>query len=552
MAKRSEGQVVMRRWKRGPGYALRFIAYGERHYITLGYETEGWDRRAAEEELANIMADVRRGLWVPPSSTRRHRELEAGAPEAVPTFGEFARELIDARHGQVAERTIERQEGLLAHVLPYFGDWCLDEIDIEAVDAYRAHKVAESEARRRALEQGRPGRDRRNRALKPLSAYSINNTIRFLRWVLAIALEYELVTRNAAAGRRRLLKEGQRRPVHLDTAAQIEALLDAAAELDREPKLPLDDRQAIVAALVLAGPRSIELGYLLWRDIDLANGRILIGRSKTQAGLREITILPILRDVLAAHKARARAIDPDDLVFTTARGKRRNSDNLRGLLRDVFERADLLLEERGHVPLPKGLSAHKLRHTFASVLIATGEDPISVMAQLGHTHPGFTLRVYSHPMSRNPGERARLKALVAGERTSSELFAVTEARRLDGPAFEKAILRALRRRAGRARRAEILGAVAEDLRDRFEPLDLEDLPSGMPRWEAQAGKARQRLVRLGLLRGDSPRGIWEMATQQGAKAKGGSAQAVGYRAGSDPLLRLESPPRSRRADGGYQ
>jgi integrase len=519
--------VVKRRGKRGPGYALRFFAYGERHYITLGSEAEGWDLRAAEEELSNIMADVRRGLWVPANRPRRRRQTEAAAPEAPPTFGEFARAMIDARHGQVAERTIERQEGLLAHVLPYLGDWQIDEIDIEAVDSYRAHKVAESEARRLALEQGRPVRDRRNRALKPLSAYSINNTIRFLRWVLEIAFEYELVSRNAAAGRRRLLKEGQRRPVHLDTAAQIEALLDAAAELDREPKLPRDDRRAIVATLVLAGPRSIELGHLLWRDIDLANGRILIGRSKTQAGLREITILPILRDVLAAHKARARAIDPDDIVFPSGRGKRRNSDNLRHLLRDVFERADALLEKRGHVPLPKGLSAHKLRHTFASILIATGEDPISVMAQLGHTHPGFTLRVYSHPMNRNPGERERLKALMAGERTTEEPALRTS--RVDASVLETAIRRYLRRCGGSAPRSEVLAALREELGDRFDPLDLEALPSGMTRWEANAGKARQRLMRRGVLRGDSPRGVWELRDRAASPRRLRSPQRPGRR-----------------------
>ena len=64
------------------------------------------------------------------------------------------------------------------------------------------------------------------------------------------------------------------------------------------------------------------------------------------------------------------------------------------------------------MPLPKGLTTHKLRHTFASVLIACGEDPVSVMSQIGHTDPGFTLRVYTHMMSRDPAERARLKALV--------------------------------------------------------------------------------------------------------------------------------------------
>jgi hypothetical protein len=80
MARRSEGQVVERHWKSGRGYALRFRAYGERQYLTLGLETEGWDRKRAEEELANVMADVRRGFWTPP--TRRRRVEEHGSQAA--------------------------------------------------------------------------------------------------------------------------------------------------------------------------------------------------------------------------------------------------------------------------------------------------------------------------------------------------------------------------------------------------------------------------------------------------------------------------------------
>ncbi len=34
------------------------------------------------------------------------------------------------------------------------------------------------------------------------------------------------------------------------------------------------------------------------------------------------------------------------------------------------------------------------------------------MAQLGHTDPKFTLRVYTHVMRRDPAERQRLKALL--------------------------------------------------------------------------------------------------------------------------------------------
>ena len=79
-----------------------------------------------------------------------------------------------------------------------------------------------------------------------------------------------------------------------------------------------------------------------------------------------------------------------------------------------MDRAEQLLAERGGQPLPHGITAHKLRHTFASVLFAIGKDPTYVMHQLGHTDPAFTLRVYAHMMRRGPEEREALKALVEG------------------------------------------------------------------------------------------------------------------------------------------
>jgi hypothetical protein len=55
-----------------------------------------------------------------------------------------------------------------------------------------------------------------------------------------------------------------------------------------------------------------------------------------------------------------------------------------------------------------------LRHTFASILVALGVDPGSVMDQLGHTDPSFTLRVYRHGMRRDDAARKQLRALVGG------------------------------------------------------------------------------------------------------------------------------------------
>jgi hypothetical protein len=96
-------------------------------------------------------------------------------------------------------------------------------------------------------------------------------------------------------------------------------------------------------------------------------------------------------------------------------GRRRGKDNARErVIRPVVKHADELLARRGHQPLPLGVTAHKLRHTFASILYVRGEDPPYVMAQLGHTDPGFTLRVYVHAMRRDEGDKERSKALVEG------------------------------------------------------------------------------------------------------------------------------------------
>jgi integrase len=124
----------------------------------------------------------------------------------------------------------------------------------------------------------------------------------------------------------------------------------------------------------------------------------------------------VLAGVLCHHRICSSPASSETLVFPTRLGGERNKDNLRWrILRPALARADQLLERRGRPPLPAGLSTHGLRHTYASILVAVGEDPVSVMVQLGHPDPGFSFRVYSHMMRCDPGERVRLRALVAGQ-----------------------------------------------------------------------------------------------------------------------------------------
>lgn len=51
---------------------------------------------------------------------------------------------------------------------------------------------------------------------------------------------------------------------------------------------------------------------MVWRDADLANGRFDVGRDKTNAGMRELDMLPLLREIPTEHKAASERTGRDD------------------------------------------------------------------------------------------------------------------------------------------------------------------------------------------------------------------------------------------------
>ncbi len=425
MPRAATGQVIRRK---SGAWALRFRAHGHRQYVTLGTAAEGWTRAKAQTELENTLTDVRRGRWQPPEP-----EPEAPVRENPdPIFHNFASRWFEANKREWRPKTRSDYEWQLSHhLLPFFGAHRLSQITIAEIDRYRQTKVAEAEAITQAADKGKPFVDeytdkrgrKCSRCRRPLSVTSINKTLARLAQILEVAVEYELLTSNHAKGRRRRLKTQKALPVWLDGAEHIEALLDAASAMDqharikggRDQKGGLVYRRALLATLVFAGLRIGELTALRWRDVDLASSRITIRTSKTDAGLRRIDLLPALKDELAAHKAQAPDITADAFVFPSAKGTEISQERIRAhVLGKSVVKANQRLAERGEVPLPERLTPHKLRHTFASILVALGVDPGSVMDQLGHTDPGFTLRVYRHGMRRDAASRQRLRILVDG------------------------------------------------------------------------------------------------------------------------------------------
>jgi len=394
MARTATGHLVEKDTRTGLVYGARFPAYGKKRYATLGASADGWTRERAELALANILADVRRGIWRP----AQPEPIEA--PREMPTFHEFASEWFERQRaeggrrggGLTAAGVADLEWRLSVHLLPFFKSMRLDAITVEDVDRYRLGKVKAGK----------------------LNATSINKTLQVLSAVLEAACEYGHVSRNVAHGRRRRLPSVTPSRTALDRAEHIVALLEAAGALDASARRRHGQRRALVATLVFAGLRIGKALALTWADVDLARSTIVVRASKTDAGVRTVNIVPILRDELAAYSARAKG-EPDALVFGSSNGRPQSPSNIRRrLLAVAVKAANVKLAKARAEPIPVALTPHSLRRTFASLLFAIGETPPYVMAQMGHTTAELTLAVYARQMARRDGEPARLKALVEG------------------------------------------------------------------------------------------------------------------------------------------
>ena len=374
MARPPTGQIVERAGKNGRVFALRFRAYGERRYIT----TEAQSRKEAEQELRHVLADVERGVWRPavPAS------VPSVVPAAEPSFWDFAREWLERREHEVEGRTVEHWEWALnSHLRDYFGRKLLSEITAATVDSYKSAKLREE---------------------RPLSAGSINKSLKVLAQILDDAVEYGHIDTNPAGGRKRRLKAAKPRRTWLELD-EVRSLLDASGK-----------HRALLATMILSGLRVGELIELRWRDVNLAQSRLRVQEAKTEAGERTVDISPLLLDELKLHKAAARFEAPSDYVFATREGTARNRSNItRQILSKAVERANAKRTEESLSAI-EGVTNHSLRRTFASLLYEAGASPAYVMAQMGHTSSALALEVYTKVMERKRDTGARMDALIQG------------------------------------------------------------------------------------------------------------------------------------------
>jgi integrase len=360
MPRKATGQVIEP--SDGRSWAIRFRAYGKRHYVSLGTAEEGWNRKRADAELRHVLADVERGIW------RSYEPAQAPQTPEAPTFHEFASEWLENREPELRPKTVESYRWQLSgHLLPHLGVMHLDQIGPEDVDRYKAAKLREG-------------------ALGP---NQINKSLGLLAMILDAAGDYGHIdpARNPARGRRRRVKRSTPSRPTVEPE-QLPSLLEAAGKL-----------RPTLATMAGAGLRNGEACALDWPDFDPGSGTLTVAASKTDAGVRQVDLPDALRRELAKHKLRTRH-NIEGPMFPNRNGQRQSVSNVERRLKTAIRRANVRLAQLGIRPIDEAVTPHSLRRLYASLRFALGDDPVYVAAQLGHTEPGFSMKVYASAVRR--------------------------------------------------------------------------------------------------------------------------------------------------------
>lgn len=159
--------------------------------------------------------------------------------------------------------------------------------------------------------------------------------------------------------------------------------------------------------LIFSGLRRGELCGLKWSDIDFDNNiltvrralkyvprkKIIEGDTKTYGSMRSFKLPSFIFDMLNSYRKcqleeRIKVGDKwvdNDYIFTGWNGEAMSLDTLGSFLKKFTSKHNL-----------KDIHLHSLRHTNASILIASGVDIKTVSTRLGHSNVSTTGDIYAH------------------------------------------------------------------------------------------------------------------------------------------------------------
>lgn len=328
----AEGSIV----KRGNTYSIVYYVEGKQRWKTIGRV-----KKEAEKALRVIMGQVDRSEY----------------SDAKIDFSRLVDDWLGSIKAQVKPSTLEFYATIGKHLKDYFKKRQVKAITTADVETYLAFK------------------------LHKLSNKTVGYHLGCLKQIFKKAQVWRYVHANPCDHLKRPKSEDKE--IQLLSSEQIADLLNVT---EGQTKM-------IILTALHSGLRAGEIAGLRWKAIDLVEGVLDItgNRSnyvrgeftspKSSGSRRKVIISPELVNELALWKEQA----TEELVFHNDGAPIEWIKFLHSPWARAIRDADL----------PK-VSPHSLRHSYASILLAAGEQIAFISKQLGHSDIGVTLKVYSH------------------------------------------------------------------------------------------------------------------------------------------------------------
>jgi integrase len=227
-----------------------------------------------------------------------------------------------------------------------------------------------------------------------------------LRTIMATAVAEDVVATNPC----RIRGAGTSRTRHQPKIASLPEI-EIIAET-----MPARYRPMVLLA-AWCGLRFGELAELRRGDVDLdagvlrvsrgvarADGEVIVGDPKSEAGTRTVSIPPHLLPALEAHLDAHVARSPGSLLFPARHGGH--------LAPSTLYRAWYPARAAAGRP---DLRFHDLRHTGATLAAATGATLADLMARMGHSTPAAAMR-YQHAVADRDKAIGEALSAFAGEK----------------------------------------------------------------------------------------------------------------------------------------
>lgn len=277
------------------------------------------------------------------------------------------------------------ESSLRAHVYPLIGGRRMDDIRRRDIQAVVDHLKSQG-----------------------LTPSTINNTITPLRVIFRHAVRRGEISENPTTDLELPSNHGKRdRVANREEARRLIAVL------------PYPSDRAYWGIAFYGGLRLGEILALRWSDV--AGDAIRVERSwcgktrrfknpKTASGVREVPMIPQLRELLDAHARESPDVELEALVFASSAGTPINASR-------VARRSERAWRAAG---LPT-FTPHEARHTCASIFAAAGVPLADLSRFMGHSSITITADRYRHMYPEARENAAKLVAAYVSEDSAASM-----------------------------------------------------------------------------------------------------------------------------------